>query len=302
MSGSSSRTKAGPVIESLQYVVTGLSNGAVYALVGLGIVLVYQVTGIINFAQGEFVMLGALGFAILREMDVPLLLAATIAIGGTTVAGLAVERLAIAPARQATHTRLIILTIGASITIQGLALVLFGTDPHFAPNFSEGGPIRVGSVVILPQYLWVVGTTAVVVVALWWFLTRTMTGRAMRAVAMNKDAARSVGISPSRMSMLAFMLAGALGAVGGVILAPLQAPDAGIGVALGLKGFTAAVIGGLHSPAGAVVGGLSIGVIESLASGWLPSGYKDAVTFAILFLVLLLRPQGLLRSVSEARV
>lgn len=302
MSGSSSRTKAGPVIESLQYVVTGLSNGAVYALVGLGIVLVYQVTGIINFAQGEFVMLGALGFAILREMDVPLLLAATIAIGGTTVAGLAVERLAIAPARQATHTRLIILTIGASITIQGLALVLFGTDPHFAPNFSEGGPIRVGSVVILPQYLWVVGTTALVVVALWWFLTRTMTGRAMRAVAMNKDAARSVGISPSRMSMLAFMLAGALGAVGGVILAPLQAPDAGIGVALGLKGFTAAVIGGLHSPAGAVVGGLSIGVIESLASGWLPSGYKDAVTFAILFLVLLLRPQGLLRSVSEARV
>lgn len=269
---------------------------------GLGIVLVFQVTGIINFAQGEFVMLGALSFAILREYDVPLLFAATIAIGGTTLAGLLVERLAIAPARQATHTRLIILTIGASITIQGLALLFFGTNPHFAPNFSDGGPIRVGAVVILPQYLWVVGTTAVVVVALWWFLTRTMTGRAMRAVAMNKDAARSVGISPSRMSMLAFMLAGSLGAVGGVILAPLQAPDAGIGVALGLKGFTAAVIGGLHSPVGAVVGGLSIGVIESLASGWLPSGYKDAVTFGILFLVLLLRPQGLLRSVQEARV
>lgn len=301
MSGSSSRAED-PVIESLQYVVTGLSNGAVYALVGLGIVLVFQVTGIINFAQGEFVMLGALGFAILRESGMALPFAAVTAIAGTVVAGVLVERLAIAPARQATHTRLIILTIGASIIIQGLALVLFGTDPHFAPSFSAGGPIRLGSVVILPQYLWVVGTTALVVVALWWFLTRTMTGRAMRAVAMNKDAARSVGISPSRMSMLAFMLAGGLGAVGGVILAPLQAPDAGIGIALGLKGFTAAVIGGLHSPAGAVVGGLSIGVIESLASGWLPSGYKDAITFAILFLVLLLRPQGLLRSVSEARV
>lgn len=269
---------------------------------GLGIVLVYQVTGIINFAQGEFVMLGALGFAILRESGVPLLFAAVTAVSATVVAGLVVERLAIAPARQATHIRLIILTIGASITIQGLALLFFGTDPHFAPNFSQADPIRLGSVVVLPQYLWVVGTTAVVVVALWWFLTRTLTGRAMRAVAMNKDAARSVGISPSRMSMLAFMLAGGLGAVGGVILAPLQAPDAGIGVFLGLKGFTAAVIGGLHSPAGAVVGGLSIGVVESLASGWLPSGYKDAVTFAILFLVLLLRPHGLLRSVQEARV
>lgn len=292
----------GSTIESLQYVVTGLSNGAVYALVGLGIVLVYQVTGIINFAQGEFVMLGALGFAILWESGWPLFFAAVTAIGATVVAALLVERLAIAPARAATHIRLIILTIGASITIQGLALVFFGTDPHFAPNFTASAPITVGSVVILSQYLWVVGSTAVVVVVLWWFLTRTMTGRAMRAVAMNKEAARSVGISPSRMSMLAFMLAGALGAIGGVVLAPLQAPDSGIGITLGLKGFTAAVLGGLHSPAGAVVGGLSIGVIESLAAGYLPSGYKDAVTFAILFLVLLLRPQGLLRSVQEARV
>lgn len=247
-------------------------------------------------------MLGALGFAIMRESGIPLPFAAVTAIAATVVAALVVERLAIAPARHATHIRLIILTIGASITIQGLALLFFGTDPHFAPNFTEGAPITLGSVVILTQYLWVLGTTALAVVALWWFLTRTITGRAMRAVAMNKEAARSVGISPSRMSILAFMLAGALGATGGVVLAPLQAPDSGIGIALGLKGFTAAVIGGLHSPVGAVVGGLSIGVIESMAAGFLPSGYKDAVTFAILFLVLLLRPQGLLRSVQEARV
>lgn len=264
--------------------------------------LVYQVTGIINFAQGEFVMLGALGFALLREADMPLLPAATVAIAGTVLAGLLVERLAIAPARSATHTRLIILTIGAAITIQGLALVFFGTGPHFAPNFTEGEPINLGGVVILSQYLWVVGLTTLSVLALWYFLTRTMTGRAMRAVAMNKEAARSVGISPSRMSMLAFMLAAGLGAVAGVVLAPLQAPDSGIGIALGLKGFTAAVVGGLHSPAGAVVGGLAIGVVESVAAGYLPSGYKDAITFGLLFLVLLVRPQGLLRSVQAARV
>lgn len=264
--------------------------------------LVYQVTGIINFAQGDFVMIGAISFAIMREQGLNLAIAAVLAILGTVVAGLIVERLAIAPARRATEGRLIILTIGASITIQGLALVIIGTDPHFAPTFTPGPPLRVGGVVILTQYLWVFGVTAIALLALWYFLTRTMTGRAMRAVAMNKEAARTTGISPMKMSMLAFMLAAALGAIGGVVLAPLQAPDPGIGLPLGLKGFTAAVIGGLGSPLGAIVGGLSIGVVESLASGWLPSGYKDTVTFSVLLFVLMLRPQGLLRPRQEARV
>jgi branched-chain amino acid transport system permease protein len=270
--------------------------------VGLGIVLVYQVTGIINFAQGEFVMLGAVGFAILRESGTALVPAAALAIGGTVLAGLAVERLALAPARRATHTRLIVLTIGAAITIQGLALVFLGTDPHFADPFSAGAPLNIGGVVVLSQYLWVVGLTLLAVLGLWYFLTHTITGRAMRAVAMNRDAARILGISPARMSMLAFMLAAGLGSLGGVVLAPLQAPDSGIGIFLGLKGFTAAVIGGLGSPAGAIVGGLSIGVVESLAAGYLPSGYKDAITFGVLFVVLLLRPQGLLKPVEESRV
>lgn len=258
--------------------------------------------GIINFAQGDFVMIGALSFAIMRESGVGTLLAAVLALTGTVLAGLLVERLAIAPAREATAGRLIILTIGASITIQGLALVIVGTDPHFAPTFTTGPPLRIGGVVILTQYLWVMGVTALALLALWLFVNRTQTGRAMRAVSMNKDAARTTGISPGKMSMLAFMLAAGLGAVGGVVLAPLQAPDPAIGLTLGLKGFTAAVIGGLGSPMGAVVGGLSIGVVESLASGWLPSGYKDAITFAILLAVLLARPQGLLRSRQEARV
>ncbi len=288
--------------ENLQFLVTGLTTGAVYALVGLGIVLVHQVTGIINFAQGDFVMLGALSFALLNERGMGLLPAAGIALLITALVGILVERLAIAPARNATIERLIILTIGASITIQGITLVVVGTDPHFAEPFSLGEPLRVAGVVILRQYLWVIGVTAVAVVALWFFLTRTLTGKAMRAAASNREAARIVAISPGQMSMLAFLLAALLGGIGGVVLAPLQAPSAGIGIALGLKGFTAAVLGGLNSPSGAIVGGLLIGVIESMAAGYLPSGYKDAIAFGILFLVLLVRPQGLLRSISAARV
>lgn len=288
--------------ENLQFLVTGLATGAVYALVGLVIVLVHQVTGIINFAQGDFVMLGALSFALLDEDGMGLLPAAGIALAVTALAGILVERLAIAPAHNATIERLIILTIGASITIQGVTLVAVGTDPHFAEPFTAGEPLRIGRVVILQQYLWVVGLTAFAVVALWFFLTRTLTGKAMRAAASNREAARMVAISPGQMSMLAFLLAALLGGVGGVVLAPLQAPSAGIGIALGLKGFTAAVLGGLNSPSGAIAGGLLIGVIESVAAGYLPSGYKDAIAFGILFLVLLVRPQGLLRSVSAARV
>jgi len=288
--------------DNLQFIVTGLTTGSVYALVGLGIVLVHQVTGIINFAQGDFVMLGALTFALFSEKGLALLPGVLVALAITVTVGALVERLAIAPARSATVERLIILTIGASITIQGITLVVVGTNPHFADPFSPGPPLRIGDVVVLRQYLWVFAVTAVAVLALWLFLTRTLTGKAMRAAATNPDAARIVAISPSRMSLLAFVLAALLGGVGGVVLAPLQAPSAGIGIALGLKGFTAAVLGGLDSPSGAVLGGLAIGVIESVAAGYLPSGYKDAIAFGLLFAVLLLRPQGLLRRTSAVRV
>lgn len=288
--------------ENLQFLVTGLTTGSVYALVGLGIVLVHQVTGIINFAQGDFVMLGALTLALLNQDGMALLPAAAIALGVAALVGVLVERLAIAPAGHATVERLIILTIGASITIQGITLVVVGTDPHFAQVFSEGPPLQIGEVVILRQYLWVFAITALAVLLLWFFLTRTMTGKAMRAAASNREAARIVAISPRRMSLLAFLLAALLGGLGGVVLAPIQAPSAGIGIALGLKGFTAAVLGGLNSPSGAIVGGLLIGVIESVAAGYLPSGYQDVIAFGVLFLVLLIRPQGLLRGLSSARV
>lgn len=288
--------------QNAQFLVTGLAVGAVYALVGLGIALVYQVTGIINFAQGEFVMAGALGFALLTEHDVALVPAALAAVALATAIGLLVERAAIAPVRRAAVERLIIITIGCSITIRGAALVFFGTSPHFAEPFSGGSPWRPVGVAVFRQYAWVWGVTAMVVLAMAYFLVRTLPGKAMRACAMNPDAARMVAISPARMSLLAFGVAAALGGVAGVILAPLQAPDYGIGLPLGLAGFTAAVIGGLESPSGAVAGGLTLGVIQSLAAGHLPSGYKDAIAFGILLLVLLVRPTGLLRRPSAVRV
>lgn len=292
--------------QTLQFVVTGLTTGSGYALVGLGIALIVQVTGVISFAQGEFVMLGGLVFALLEENGVPALPAALAALAAAGAGGAVLQRVVISRGGRAGGTdHSIMLTIGSAIVIEGLALVFVGTDPHFARPFSSGGALHAGDVTVTRQYLWVVAVTAVSLTAMWLFLTRSRTGWAMRATAMDEEAARLVGISTRRISLTVFVLAAVLGAVGGVVLAPIQAPDAGIGIPLGLKGFAAAVIGGLDRPAGAVVGGLGLGVVESVATGYLPgafSGYANAIAFALLLLVLLVRPTGILPHRRAERV
>jgi len=289
----------------LQYVATGVTVGSAYALVGLGIALIAQVTGVVNFAQGQFVMLAGLLFAVLEEHDVPAAPAALAALAATVLVGLLLERLVL-PRKAAGRTdQAIMLTIGASIVIEGLAFVAVGTEPHFASPFTAGGALHFGGASIDRQYLWVVGIALVIMVTLWLLLTRTRLGWAMRATAMDADAARLSGISPSRMSLLVFVAAAALGAIGGIVLAPLQSPDASVGIGLGLKGFAAAVIGGLDRPAGAVAGGLAVGIVEALASGYLPSsqsGYADGIAYAVLLVALIVRPTGLLRRVAGERV
>jgi branched-chain amino acid transport system permease protein len=294
--------------QTLQFVVTGLTTGSGYALVGLGIALIVQVTGVISFAQGEFVMLGGLIFALLEENGVAAPLAALAALAAAAAGGALLQRVVVPRGGRGGHggtDRTIMLTIGAAIVLEGLALLFVGTGPHFARPFSHGHALRAGGVTVTRQNLWVVAVTAVALTAMWAFLTRTRTGWAMRATAMDQDAARLVGISPRRMSLAVFVLAAVLGAVGGIVLAPIQAPDAGIGIPLGLKGFAAAVIGGLDRPAGAVVGGLGLGVVESVAIGYLPgaySGYANAIAFALLLLVLLIRPTGVLPHRRAERV
>jgi branched-chain amino acid transport system permease protein len=287
----------------LQYVLTGLATGATYALVGLGIVLVVQVTGVINFAQGDFVMLGALGYAGLTGAGAGRVVAGLVVVVAVVMVGAATNLLVIRPARRASPDRLIILTIGASIVIQGVTLVVAGTSPRFSDPFTGGAPLRMGGARLPVQYVWVFAVTAAAVLAVWYFLTRTRQGVAMRATAMNPEAARMVGIPPHRMSLLVFMLAAGLGAVAGVVLAPLQPAGPQVGIALGLRGFTAAVVGGLTNPAGAVAGGLALGVVEALAGGYLSTGFAEAIAYAVLLAVLLAAPTGLLalRGGSAAR-
>ncbi|MBM4274276.1 MAG: branched-chain amino acid ABC transporter permease [Deltaproteobacteria bacterium] len=278
----------------LQYLISGLTNGAIYALIALGFGIIYNATTIINFAQGEMVMLGAMAAISFYQLYPSLPLAFGAGMGVVTVVGLVFERLALRPVRDPSPITLIIITVGGAVFIKGVAMLVWGKDAYPLPPFTGNVPIHLGTATVLPQNLWVMGLTAVLVLALEAFFRFTLAGKAMRAVAYNNRAARLMGISAGRMVQLSFGLAAALGAGAGILIAPLTLGVYDMGLMLGLKGFSAAIIGGLGSLLGGVLGGLVLGVAESLATGFISSGYRDAVAFLLLLLVLFLRPQGLL--------
>lgn len=285
----------------LQFVFSGLMVGAIYALIALGFTIVYTATEAINFAQGEFVMLGGMTAVALFGAGLPLAAAFAGSVLVVTLIGLLLERLTLAPLRQVSVTNMIIITIGGSIFLKGSAMLFWGKDPAGLPAFSGDEPIQVLGATLLPQGLWILGTAAVVVVLVRAFFGHTMTGQAMRAVAANRFAATLVGINVKAMTAYSFALAGAVGAVAGVIITPVALTQFDRGTLLGLKGFSAAVLGGIGSGPGAVVGGLLLGVLESLGGGFISSAYKDAIAFLLLIVMLLVRPQGLMGRVVRKR-
>ncbi len=279
--------------ELAQYAVTGVMLGSIYALVALGFVTIYSVTGVINFAQGEFVMLGAMLATILVNDGTPLPLAALAAVAGAALAGALIHEIALRPAwRRVSVIGMIMITIGVSVAVRGLALLAWGSDPRPMPAFTPGPPIELLGAVVTRQALWVLATTAVALAALYVFFQTTALGRALRACAVNPTAARLVGISPRRMALASFVLSGAIGALGGVVLAPITFATYDMGLMLGLKGFVGAVLGGLANPPGAVAGALILGLLESAATP-ISSAYKDALAFLVLIVVMIARPGGL---------
>ena len=277
----------------VQYLLTGLTVGAIYALVALGFAIIYNASHVLNFAQGEFVMIGGMATAAFVESGLPLPLAALLAVGGATLVGLALEKLAIEPARGAPVVTLIIITIGASILLRGLASLVWDKKIHAVPAFSGEAPISFGGATLLPQTLWVLGATVVTVALLWWFFNRTLTGKAILAVSHNRLAAQLMGISVRRVLLVSFGLSAALGALAGVLIAPISFTSWDVGVMLGLKGFAAAILGGMGSGPGAIIGGLALGLIESLGAGYLSSAYKDVFAFIIILVALVFLPDGL---------
>jgi len=286
----------------LQFLLAGLTIGAIYALVALGFSIIYNASQVINFAQGEFVMIGGMATVWLANAGWPLPAAIAAAVLLAALLGLALEKFAVQPARGAPVVTLIIITIGASILLRGLATLVWDKRVHPLQAFSGDTPIAIGGATLLPQSLWVFGTTLAVVALLGWFFGRTLLGKALLATSHNRLAAQLCGISVHAVLLVAFGLSAALGAVAGILIAPITFTSWDIGVMLGLKGFAAAILGGMGSGAGAVLGGLVLGVAEALGAGYVSSAYKDVIAFAIILAVLMFLPGGLLGARGSERV
>jgi branched-chain amino acid transport system permease protein len=288
--------------EFLQFLFSGVTVGATYALVGLGFSIIYNSSHVINFAQGEFVMIAGMSTVSLLALGLPMPIAILIAVMITTAVGLLLEKLAVEPARDATIVTLIIITIGASIFLRGAAELIWGRDFHSVPPFTTNDPILVGGAALLPQTVWIVLATLVIIAGLWWFFNRTLTGKAMLATAYNPMVSRLMGINTKFILSLSFGLAAMLGGAAGILIAPISLTYPSVGVMLGLKGFCAAILGGLGNPMGAIAGGLIVGISEAMTAGYISSAYKDAVAFIIILAVLVVIPSGLFGARGTERV
>ncbi len=288
--------------ELLQYLFSGITNGAIYAVIAVGFSMLFNATDLINFAHGEFVMLGALGLVTLwGGAGLPLPLAFCLTVIGVAGAGFLFERLAIRTVRKPHPIVLVIITVGASIFLRGMAMLIWGKDAHSVPPFSDHPPADILGARLLPQSLWIVGIVLILVIGLHLFYRRTLTGKAMEACAISQRAAWLTGIPTRRMIQLAFVVSTGAGAVAGVIIAPVTMCSYDMGTMLGLKGFCAAMLGGLGSLWGALIGGFALGILEALGVGLFSSALKDAIAFLLLLLILYVRPGGIIQAADATR-
>lgn len=286
-----------------QFLVAGITNGSIYALIALGFCLIQNATGLVNFAQGDFVMLGAMIMISLTQFfQVPVIPAFVFSMAAVACIGILLEKGPLRHSRNRDVLTLVMITVGASISLRGASMLVWGKNAEILPALGGEAPLILFNAAILPQSLWILGLSLMVLALLYVFFHRTLVGKAMRAAADNPFGAVLIGISVRRLVALAFALSGALGALAGILITPITSMSYDGGLMLGLKGFAAAILGGYGSTVGAVAGGLLLGVLESLGAGFVSSAYKDAFAFVILLLILFFKPAGLFGSTRVRRL
>ncbi len=279
----------------LSYLISGLSLGSVYAIIALGYSMVYGIAKMLNFAHGDVIMIGAyVAYFALYRFNLPVVVALLISIVCCTVLGVVVERLAYKPLRQAGSLAVLITAIGVSYFLQNAAMLAWGSDTKIFPTIISGS-LKLGSVSIAYSTIITIATCIVIMLVLSWFINKTKTGSAMRACSEDKGAASLMGINVNKIISLTFAIGSGLAAIAAVLLCaayPSVYPT--LGSMPGIKAFTAAVLGGIGSIPGAFLGGLLLGVIESLSKAYISTQLSDAIVFGVLIVVLLIKPTGLL--------
>ena len=283
------------MVKWVQLLVTGVTMGSIYALIALGYVTIYRTSRVVNMAQGAFVMFGAFfTYSFLSELGLPYWLSAILGIIGVAIVAVIMYLLVLRPLIKVSLVSIILATMALSILFENLALLRWGGYGKNVPAFSGDQAIFIGDVAVFRQSLWVIGLMILVLVGLHLLANFTRIGKQMTATANDPQAASLSGVNTGRMIILAFVISAAIGALGGIAITPINQTSYLSGGIYALSGFVAAILGGWGSSAGAVVGGLALGIIQSLVTGFLPAGYQDAIAYAVLILVLYFRPSGLL--------
>lgn len=278
----------------IQYLLTGLSVGSVYAMVGLGFCVMWTAAKAVNFDFGQIFMLGGVLAVVLLNLGVPLIAAAIGAVIAAAVASGVIERVFIRPFnREANGTGWMLTTIAVGTMLESATTALFGSEPRGLPTPLMTQPLRIDGAGIYPQELLLPVALVVVGVGLDLFYRKTMVGRAMRAVAFNRTAAGLVGIDADRITLLAFVLAGMLGGLAGVLIAPVIQASSSMGAIIGLKGFMVAIIAGITNARGVVITGILYGIAEKFIEAYLSTAARDAIGFTLMVVLLLMFPQGL---------
>jgi branched-chain amino acid transport system permease protein len=280
-----------------QVLVSGIGVGCVYGLIGIGFCVIYNASGIVNFAQGAFVMLGGmLTHGLLTRCGLPLLPAAAFAVAAVALLGIALERVVVRPLwnRKASTFTMILATLAAQTVIERTTLLVGGDQPKTLPMFTDLPPMELAGVAVSWQLVWIVGASLATVAALAAFFRLTRTGKAMRACAIDREAAAMLAIPVSRMLAVAFAMSAGLGALAGILITPTQYTAFNVGVPFAISGFIAAVVGGFGRPFGAFLGGLTLGLLQSFAIVGFGAGLKNVAALSVLLLFLFVRPSGLL--------
>jgi branched-chain amino acid transport system permease protein len=280
----------------LQSIINGLGVGLIYGLVGIGFCVIYNASGIVNFAQGVFVMLGGMiCHTLLTRFGLPMLVAAILTVPLVAFIGVVIDALVIRPMwnKHAALFSIILATLATQVMIERITILTLGDQPRTFDEFTLGGPLKIGSIAIGYQLFWILGCGALMVAALWLFFTKTKQGRALRACSQNPEAAALLGIPVHQMLVLSFALSAALGAVAGILVTPTQVTVYNIGSPFGVNGFIAAIIGGFGNAAGALAGGILLGLLQAIAIVLFGAGFKNVAALSTLLLVLFIFPSGI---------
>ena len=286
---------------TLQLVITGIAVGAMYGLVALGFVIIYNVTGVLNFAQGTFPMLGGLIMVSLTGAHLPAPLAIALDALIVALVGMGFGALAVLTFKGESPLPPIIVTLGLSVAFEGIAMFVWSFNPLSYPGFSGSSALYFLGAAIYPQALWLIGVALILMLLAYGFFELTFLGKAVRACSLNRRAARLIGIDVNLMAFLAFGLSAATGAIVGAVVTPLTTMSFNSDLDLAVNGFAAAIFGGLENPMAAVAGGIVLGVIGTLAQGYIGNGFDVVAALILMLIVLLSRPQGLFANMFTAR-